>query len=359
MKYTEHLTQESLMTSLTLLLREYCYIIRFIFITSTLAFVSHAAIDNRMLLSRMSIPLLAFTSGQHRLKPTIKRLSNNNHNIFVHTNPIIANNKMSTSSRHTTSSHGAMVTIEDSSTESSQTKTIRILGLHGSGGNGEKFEKLLNRWKSYFQKIEEDDTKQQDTSSANINKELLSWDVFTIDAPVSSSEDEEYMWWKIPTGVRSFNAEEYEYYDMSEALVIKAIEKYQPDYIVGFSQGAILLTSLISLNKLSSYDYIKGCVLIGVAWPNPFTKQLQSLEQQVQDETTTINEIQNSNRNVLVVVGTEDDINPMEQSERVANALNLGGYKVKNIYHPKGHVVPISPGDTLDSIHKWFISSLS
>ena len=83
----------------------------------------------------------------------------------------------------------------------------------------------------------------------------------------------------------------------------------------------------------------------GVAWPNPFTKQFESLK------------IIETPR-VLLLVGEKDTMNPPDQGERVARALSDAGCDVTTVRHPRGHAVPVDRDETWDAIQAWIRTGL-
>eukprot|EP00522_Entomoneis_paludosa_P018876 CAMPEP_0172443444 /NCGR_PEP_ID=MMETSP1065-20121228/3707_1 /TAXON_ID=265537 /ORGANISM="Amphiprora paludosa, Strain CCMP125" /LENGTH=236 /DNA_ID=CAMNT_0013193683 /DNA_START=178 /DNA_END=888 /DNA_ORIENTATION=+ len=195
-------------------------------------------------------------------------------------------------------------------------KVIRLLALHGSEGNAANFQERLEPWK--------------------IAATAAHWDlqITTVTAPVPKGRG--YAWWSMPPNVRSYNATEYPHFEKSSQLVLETLETDEYDYVVGFSQGAILITSLLALQRLPTTDNqnqkkpLLGCILMGGAWPNPYTNELESL---ANDATT------NPCR-VLIVTGQHDAINPYPQSERVQSALQKGGHDVTLLPFDGGHVVP-------------------
>jgi hypothetical protein len=92
------------------------------------------------------------------------------------------------------------------SESASQNRTVRILCLHGKGGNGNVFtSRALAPLRSLL-----------DSRLGQMNAEhkvLVEWDALTapfeIPSTKATSEEERgYSWWSMPPGVRSFNAEE-------------------------------------------------------------------------------------------------------------------------------------------------------
>ncbi|GKY99412.1 hypothetical protein MPSEU_000895900 [Mayamaea pseudoterrestris] len=177
------------------------------------------------------------------------------------------------------------------------------------------------------------------------------FDIVTINAPVENNQQGGYSWWQLPTGIRSFQAETYEEFDESKQRFTDAMNSSNEpfDFIVGHSQGAIFLTSLLAQNMISHHP-TGGYIMNGVAWPNPYTRQLESLK----------DTIFTSGRGprVLLIIGEGDKINPPEQAMRVQLALEAAGYPVQTIHHPGGHSVPVKSSKTLELIMDWIQASM-
>ena len=217
-------------------------------------------------------------------------------------------------------------------TSTSSTSALRVLALHGSGGNAQSFHETIAHWNRALQEQK--------------NTEL---EIVTIDAPVPNQVDGGYSWWHLPPGLRSFQATAYDGFDESSKRVIDTINTStkQFDLIIGHSQGAILLTSLLALHKLP-YHPTRGYVMNGVAWPNPYTQQLE----QLQFDTAS-----DQSPRILLVVGDNDKINKPEQALRVQDALHSAGGSVTSVHHSGGHSVPTKSGDSLDRIIDWITAS--
>mmetsp|Transcript_11379 Transcript_11379/g.21726 ORF Transcript_11379/g.21726 Transcript_11379/m.21726 type:complete len:274 (+) Transcript_11379:89-910(+) len=202
------------------------------------------------------------------------------------------------------------------------TRRIKVLALHGSGSDARSFESVLNEFK--------------ETAFFSHGLDL---DITAIDAPVE--KDKGYAWWSMPPSVRSFNAKEYTGFHVSSEKVIQTIKEADPpfDLVFGHSQGAILTTALLALEKIPSHPPI-GYILNGGAWPNPYTKELESLS------------VSNECR-VLLVMGDTDTINAPPQQERVQKALEDAGCEVSVIRHPAGHSVPTKNAQAVALINEW------
>jgi dipeptidyl aminopeptidase/acylaminoacyl peptidase len=117
-----------------------------------------------------------------------------------------------------------------------------------------------------------------------------------------------------------------------------------------------LLMALLALNILPQHPRI-GYVLNGVAWPNPYSLELESVQlQRSQQQQLQVQQslIHCEKIRVLVLVGDRDTINPPEQAYRVVAALEKAGCNVTIVSHPNGHSVPIQYGTlTWESISQW------
>eukprot|EP00956_Cyclotella_meneghiniana_P023965 scaffold47593_cov70-Cyclotella_meneghiniana.AAC.3 len=209
----------------------------------------------------------------------------------------------------------AMQQSTSSSTESTfEKKTVRILCLHGKGGNGNMFaENALRPLISLIY------SRLEQTNAG----ERISFEMDAITAPFemasgkNTNEDNKgFSWWNMPSGVRSFNAKEYEGFGESEAMVMDSLyseEGCEYDIILGHSQGAILTAALIALhNKLwISTSSPKGFILNGVAWPNPYGNNIQALSELTQQEQTDL-------PRMLFITGKADDINPIESAKKLS-----------------------------------------
>lgn len=194
------------------------------------------------------------------------------------------------------------------------TTTIRCLGLHGSGGDKAGFLETLRPF---------------------------GMNVHTIDGPFPKGEG--YCWWTMPPGVRSFNAESYLGFEESAARVTNALEETDVPYDVVFahSQGAILISALLATNRIKAHPPL-GYVLNGVAWPNPFAKDLESLQVTAADTPR-----------VLVVIGEQDRINPPSGARQVTDCLLDAGLAVTTHVHPGGHSVPVQDPNARKAISEW------
>ena len=198
--------------------------------------------------------------------------------------------------------------------ENTNDKPVRILALHGKGGSSSDLEQKLS-------------------PLSNQLRDKIQIDY--LNAPHENGQ-----WWLLPPGKRSFTADTYTGFDMSESLINKVASDY--DVLLGHSQGAILLISLLSLNKINP----KRIILNGVAWPNPFTKQLEELQ------------IDGDEMKILFVTGRRDAINPPDTQQRVKESLmNVDGIDVSTIFHDNGHGIPMNDDGARDAIIDWITSN--
>jgi predicted esterase len=190
-------------------------------------------------------------------------------------------------------------------------------------------------------------------------------------------------WWTMPPLVRSFNATTYTGFDESTKLVLDQLaamseppssssstttaideEGRDVDMVIGHSQGAILTTALLALEKIpNSHSPRLGYILNGVAWPNPFTQQLESLRL-VRSPPPTATHASSKNNRVLILIGRADSINPPQQAFRVQQALQAAGFDVTVMEHDGGHAVPIpsktrhNTNETMRQIMDWIAQGL-
>jgi predicted esterase len=253
---------------------------------------------------------------------------------------------------------------------------IRILALHGSGGTGESMkEKTLNRWNELLTATAGSTSMHDEATSANADDDACvarSSSSPVVELQISTVEghepkEEGFAWWYLPPGERSSTATHYDGFEVSQSTVLEALSdassssERQPlfDVILGHSQGAILITALLALQSISQQQHPRiGYILNGVAWPNPYTVELESLR--VDSATTTSGEQQQQMLppRVLIVIGERDTINTPDQAFRVATALEKAGYRVTTLTHPGGHAVPIRNDETWEAIHSWLVETL-
>jgi len=140
-------------------------------------------------------------------------------------------------------------------------------------------------------------------------------------SPPTNKEDDDggYAWWTMPPGVRSYNAKEYIGFESSEDIVMEKLPT--SDIILGHSQGAILTAALLSKHDTLWNTTLDGSpmgyILNGVAWPNPFSKALNSLATQEINNSVSL-------PRMLFVMGKEDNINPIESAMQVHDVYKDG-----------------------------------
>jgi len=182
---------------------------------------------------------------------------------------------------------------------SSDSNGIRILVLHGKGSNGENFRQVLYPLEQAL---------QLKVSNMNIQ---ITFDYLT--APYRMSTNKTTLnpmeWWMLPPGVRSFQAKEYVGFQESASLLEKALMTQKYHFILGHSQGAILASIFMATSSIFSWNHPQrplGCILNGIAWPNPFDYQLQHYENYKSEvEVSCVNRTQS-----LFIIGKNDTINP-------------------------------------------------
>ena len=269
---------------------------------------------------------------------------------------------------HTASKNHRRTTIISMSTSTSintniNSNTINILCLHGKGNNGNSFRNAL------------EPLEERLLRNLKERKLLLDCNFDYLDAPFPMNDDKLLQWWTLPPGIRSFNAKEYVGFERSSKLVQDALQTKQYHYVFGHSQGAILLSALLSSdsywkkkNATSTHPPPIGYILNGCAWPNPFTDQLESFQYPCCITDTMRNKDDNYDANnntilpqILFVIGRNDTINPADSAESVRDLFihNNGGLlrdSIETIYHPGGHSVPVYNEKAVTEIVQWIIS---
>ena len=211
---------------------------------------------------------------------------------------------------------------------SEASRTVQVLALHGSEGNGTHFIQQLEPLMD---------------SLSRHHIELL---FISITAPFAKGSG--FAWWTMPPGVRSFAAKEFEGFETSASLVLDVMNEIGPfDVVLGHSQGAIMIAALLALKRISVHPRM-GYILNGVAMPNPYRKELESLK--VEDSVAP---------RVLFVFGENDKINPLEIGEEVKSYMVQAGFATSTCYHPGGHSVPVNDENALQTISKFVIDGIS
>lgn len=230
---------------------------------------------------------------------------------------------------------------------------VRILCLHGKGNNGAAFQSIL-------EPLEKD---------LNVKLALLpdtrkvEFTYLTAPFTMEGEGDTNMQWWTLPPGVRSFEAMEYGGFEQSSELVEKALLEKDYNFVLGHSQGAILLSALISCDewtdRVFSFDRKKtetareqpmGYIFNGNAWPNPYTEQVESFT--YKDVYASSGRTRRAPK-ALFVIGERDKVNPPEGAERVREAFMNGGIEVESCYHDGGHAVPVNDAAAAGKIVDW------
>lgn len=137
------------------------------------------------------------------------------------------------------------------------------------------------------------------------------------------------------------------------------------DLVLGHSQGAILVASLLALQRVPYHPRL-GYLMNGVSLPNPYKVQLEALRVNVgnynnNDEDEDDDEDDDSTKTIppraLFLLGTNDQVTPNETGEQLRDAMQQSGIQVKSIYHPGGHAVP-DDDETVEKICQWITESL-
>ena len=205
-------------------------------------------------------------------------------------------------------------------------KTIKILALHGKGESGESFHQRIS---PLLDSIEKESKLQVDCQC--------------IDAPIKGGK-----WWdQLPHGSRSYEALEYNGYETSKDLVSKVCASQTFDVLIGHSQGAILIASMLINRDFENNRFPPKLLVVlnGVAWPNPYKDNIQNLE--AMDECK-----------ILFVIGNKDDINPIEGALKVKDAFQASGTNISTVFHPNGHSPPVNDQHAVKEIVAWIISNL-
>jgi predicted esterase len=255
-----------------------------------------------------------------------------------------------------TSSSNSTIPSDDTVVDKFMTRSssqLRMLALHGSGGTGLSIMETMQQWNS---NMERDGTEKGNNNPIE-NKDVVI-DITTVNGHVPMENG--FSWWKLAPGERSSTADCYNGFEISEAIVLDTLKAQQLDtaqrrfdVIMGHSQGAILLTALLALNAIPYHPQI-GYILNGVAWPNPYSLELESVKLVPPSSLSTIS----TPIRILVIVGERDTINPPEQAHRVVTALERAGCDVTVLTHPNGHSIPSLYGtSTWKSIRHWLLVS--
>jgi predicted esterase len=188
------------------------------------------------------------------------------------------------------------------------TRGYKIVVLHGKGNTGETYRNrlapLINA--PQFQQCEF---------------------VFPTAPYQMGDKVDQYEWWRLPPGERSFTATSYEGAEAS----IDMIEKLgDVDAIIGHSQGAILMSIVLARKALGLSSFqVKRAILSGAAWPKPYENSL--MEKLISVPMGSLS----TALPTLHVIGAADDVNPTEQAYVISRLL-----QGEVCMHPGGHVLP-------------------
>ena len=284
-------------------------------------------------------------------------------------------------------------------------RVCNVLCLHGKGNNAQSFQQILKplEEKISLQLLQVD---EQFRASDVVNFDYItapfpmevgdkdnnaSTSTTTTATTISSTASNVgFQWWTLPPGVRSFNAKEYQGFEQSAEKIYQQLQQKDYDFIIGHSQGAILLSALLATsssnssssttstsstqtskekrNDLFQFKSVRGYLLNGCAWPNPYTDQMTTFQYEhnhKNDSKHEYDEEEEGDKNphppqILFVIGERDKINPPEGAERVKHALKQGGLKdyLSTCYHPGGHSVPVQNEEALNEMSNWFMNLL-
>ncbi|KAG7347389.1 serine hydrolase [Nitzschia inconspicua] len=204
--------------------------------------------------------------------------------------------------------------------------TLRILALHGSEGDANEFPRRLS------------------ALNQTLMKYSINLDITAVEGPFPKGSG--FSWWTMPPGVRSFNAKEYEGFEESATRVLDCWKNNDFDMVLGHSQGAILIASLLALNR-APYHPKRGYIFNGVSFPNPYTQDVASL--------TVVPTITPSlPPKILFILGQNDKITPNASGEQLREGLSKAGFQVDSCYHKGGHGIPLqNDPEALTTIARW------
>jgi predicted esterase len=221
-------------------------------------------------------------------------------------------------------------------TSSNAITPLKVLALHGSGGTAEEFPNRLVAL----------------NKALAFNKLEVELEITAIQAPFVKENG--FSWWTMPPGVRSFNAKEYTGFEESATKVLNVWENGGFDVVLGHSQGAILLGALLAL-KRTPYHPPGGYIMNGVSFPNPYSDELESLNEDV--PTDDDHDDGNGSPRILFLLGKRDQIAPNATGEKLRNLLDKGGFEVSSCYHEGGHGFPEedASAETMKTIAEWIL----
>eukprot|EP00521_Asterionellopsis_glacialis_P007638 CAMPEP_0195288962 /NCGR_PEP_ID=MMETSP0707-20130614/5425_1 /TAXON_ID=33640 /ORGANISM="Asterionellopsis glacialis, Strain CCMP134" /LENGTH=239 /DNA_ID=CAMNT_0040348907 /DNA_START=277 /DNA_END=993 /DNA_ORIENTATION=+ len=205
---------------------------------------------------------------------------------------------------------------------------LKVLALHDSESTGIDFAKTLEPIQEVIK--EEHELDLQITAP---------W------APWSKPKEYGSSWWTMPYGQQSYNAFEYIGFEASCNMVISEIEAENPDLILAHSQGAILISAMLALGRISKHPRL-GYVLNGVAWPKPFERELRGLKLRKNGKECI-------GPQMLLIIGSKDETSPPDSAERVKKAFEKAGFRVSSCTHPGGNAIPIDNEVVKQELVEW------
>jgi len=236
----------------------------------------------------------------------------------------------------------------------------RILCLHGSGGSGQLFEEKLTHFIHFVQRDQEPVSSYDASSISGLeagNAEIDSRFKFLFPtAPFPATNTVagtigNRVWWQLPEGKRSFNANHLNGIDES----LHIIDELAPfDVVISFSQGAMLAAVYLSNRIIKFNSFPNGdsngvikplkCIFIGAGVPSCYNNLFDSVHiiQRNADKNTGYFK-------TLHVVGRQDTVNPTYMGEQLASIFNGQLY-----LHDGGHIIP-SDYRSLEVIRKFIV----
>ena len=184
---------------------------------------------------------------------------------------------------------------------------MRVLALHGKGGSGAQFARVLRP----------------------LSEVLTECEFVCPDAP-----HEGRVWWTIePTGARSFEADAFSGVSESFAVLQQAAANEPFDAVIGHSQGGMLGAVLVAQRALRfgrSRKILRADapgIFSGAAVPKPYGE----LFARVVDERPPLPP-------TVHCIGDADEIIPPAESARLAEAMEPNAMVIN---HDGGHVTPL------------------
>ena len=269
---------------------------------------------------------------------------------------------------------GATMSNDQDANKISPTSTslVHIICLHGKGNDGPAFQSLLDPLQVALK--ERLELRPQDENPITLN-----WIFLSAPFPMATATDSTITnepnqrkreWWRLPPQTRSFTAKEYIGFEESETIVLDTLEeirdwqKHQDEGVshkrhlelmIGHSQGAILLASMLAKHDNFGNCPHRGFILNGCAWPNPYAEQLQNFgtAANIERDEKRKDDKNCSSSQTLFVIGESDSINPPQSAKLVRDSLKTGGMEPKTVYHKGSHAVPVKDQVALKEIVDW------